>query len=106
MTGQRELRRAEAAVWGPRPEAERERPRMRLVSWKAHRNQAGTMLGFLSAQLPSGIIINDMRLMLGPNGRHWIAMPSIKQLDQTGAPRLDSNGKAIWSDHVEFKDKE
>jgi len=76
-----QLRPAEAASWGHRlvPVAV-----VKIRSWRPYRNPAGTMLGFVSAQLPWGMIINDMKLMIGPKGRRWLAMPSQKQLDRDG----------------------
>jgi hypothetical protein len=63
------------------------------------------MLGYLDPQLPSGMIINGCKLMRGPNGKHWIALPGIKQFDQNGEPVLDAKGKQIWSPVVEFADR-
>jgi hypothetical protein len=42
--------------------------------------------------------------MPGANGL-WVAMPAVKQLDRNGNPRLDTNGKQIFNQIVEFKDK-
>jgi hypothetical protein len=60
------------------------------------------MLGFLSAAMPSGMIVNGMKLMIGAKGKHWLAMPSIKHLDRDGSPVLDDRGKPIWDDVIEF----
>ena len=98
-----ELRRAEAATWGSRP-ATAEPPRIRR--WFPHRNAAGTVAGYLDAELASGLIVNDLRLMIGPTGKRWIGMPSVKQLDRAGQPRLGPDGKALWKDIVECRSKE
>jgi hypothetical protein len=50
-------------------------------------------------------VINDVKLMVGPKGSRWLAMPSVKQLDRDGNPRLDANGKALWSPIIEFADR-
>ena len=63
------------------------------------------MAGFVSIELPSGLIINNAKLMTGPAGKHWIAMPAVKQLDRDGNPRLDANSKAVWSAIIEFRDR-
>jgi len=73
-----------------------------LMKWTPRRS--GALLGFCSVQLPSGMILNDLRIMTGRNGL-WVAMPAQKQLDRDGQPRLDANGKPIYSQIVEFKDK-
>ena len=39
-------------------------------------------------------------LMIGPKGQRRIAVPSVKQLDQDGNPRL--HAKPIWSPIIEF----
>ena len=51
----------------------------------------GTPCGHRSApaprplvELPSGLGIHDIKLMVGPAGRRWLAMPSQKQLDHDG----------------------
>jgi DNA-binding cell septation regulator SpoVG len=83
-----ELRRGEAATWGSPATT------VKLRRWFPYRNPAGTQLAFLSVELPSGMIVNDIRLMVGAKGRRWLAMPSQKRTDGTG-----------WSDFVEFRDK-
>jgi len=47
----------------------------RLRRFKPFRNSAGTVLGFASIELASGLIINDVKLMVGPQGRRWIGVP-------------------------------
>ena len=59
------------------------------------------MLGFLSVELASGLILNDLRLMTGKNG-HWIAMPAVKLLDRDGNPRVDAAGKPISTSSSNF----
>jgi DNA-binding cell septation regulator SpoVG len=88
------LRRAEAAVWGPPPDAGRQPRRPRLKDCTLHRS--GSMLAFLSVELASGIIVNGLRLMTRMHGP-WIAMPSQK--------RLDAGGKSIYSPILEFRDR-
>jgi hypothetical protein len=103
------LRRAEAAAWGQRPAPvplPSATPRtMKIKKFTPFRNEAGTVLGFLSIQTPSGMIVNDAKLMIGPKGRRWIAMPSLKQLDRDGNPRLDAHRKPMWSPIIEFVDR-
>jgi DNA-binding cell septation regulator SpoVG len=74
----------------------------RIRRWRPFRNPAGTVLGYLDVELPSGMVINGSKLMVGPNGKYWVAMPSERQLDRDGNPRLDANGKQLWSPIVEF----
>ena len=65
-------------------------------------HQTGSLRGFLSVELPSGMIVNDLKLMIGPAGKPWLAMPSQKQVDRDGNPRLDANGKQTYTQFVEF----
>jgi DNA-binding cell septation regulator SpoVG len=65
-----------------------------------YQNPARTMLGFISVEMPSGVIYHGLRLMVGPKGERWIAMPSVKQLDQDGNP-----AKPIWNPIIEFANR-
>jgi DNA-binding cell septation regulator SpoVG len=95
------LRRSEAVGFGgnltPSPR--------QLRKWTPGRYPAGTMLGFLSVELSSGLIIKDLRLIVGPNAGVWITMPARQQMDRDGRPGRSANGKPIWSDFIEFQDK-
>ena len=94
-----QLRVGEAAAWGPRPEASRQLRRARLRKWTPH--TSGSLLGFLSVECASRLILNDLRLMIGKNG-HWIAMPAVKLLDRDGNPRVDAAGKPISTSSSNF----
>jgi DNA-binding cell septation regulator SpoVG len=99
-----ERRRADAATLAPRPDTAEEHVcrQARLKKWMPRRS--GALLGFCSVQLPSGLVINGLRVMTGADGL-WIASPAQKQVDRAGQPRRDANGKQIYSQIVEFKDK-
>jgi hypothetical protein len=97
-----QLRRGELAVWGARPDAHRLQHQPRLKDCTPHRS--GLMRAFLSIELASGMIVNGLRLMTGTRGP-WIAMPSQKQLDRDGNPRLDASGKPLFNQIIEFRDR-
>jgi hypothetical protein len=80
-------------------------PWPRIRKFTPFRNPAGTIRGFFNVELPSGLIVNDWKLMLGPGGKRWIALPSVKALDAAGHPILARGGKAIWNQLVEFRDR-
>ena len=80
-------------------------PEPRIGKFTPFQNAAGTLLGFVTIELPSGLILNDCKLMVGPQGRRWIGMPAVKQLDRDGNPRFDANGKPLWNQIVEFRDR-
>jgi hypothetical protein len=103
------LRRAEAAAWGAkqptRQFARSVAAQFRILGWRPYRNPAGTIRGYIDVQLLSGLIINGCKLMLGPNGKRWLAMPSEKATNKDGPPKLNSAGKQVWARPVEFVDK-
>ena len=78
----------------------------KIRRWQPFRNPAGTMIGYLDVELPSGMTINGCKLMRSPNGKPWVAMPSERQVDRDGNPRLDANGKQPWSPIVEFANRD
>jgi DNA-binding cell septation regulator SpoVG len=96
---QSELRRSEALL-APR----RAGPSMKILKF-APVTSGGSMLAFLDVELPSGIIIRDVRLMRGQNGDPWIVMPSIKQTDRDGNPIIGDKGKPLYRSLVDFKDR-
>jgi hypothetical protein len=63
------------------------------------------MLGFFTVELPSGLIINDCRLMVGPLGKRWIAPPSVRETDREGNIKIGLDGKPTWQPIIEFRDK-
>lgn len=76
--------------------------RVQIRKFTPFRNDAGTVLGFLDAEMPSGMIINGMKLMGGPKGGFWIALPAVKRLNPDGTERLNAKGKVVWDPIVEF----
>jgi hypothetical protein len=62
------------------------------------------MLDFLSVETPTGIKLRGLRLMMAPKGP-WVALPIRPQVDREGTPRLDANGKPLWSPIVEFRNR-
>jgi hypothetical protein len=51
------------------------------------------------------MIVYGCKLMVGPSGHHWIGLPSNKQTNKDGTPRLDPKGKALWAPIVDFADR-
>lgn len=93
-------RRGAAMAFGGKPSLA-----AKIRKWTPYRNPAGTMAAFLTVEMPSGMGINDLKLMIGPKDKRWIAPPSVKQVDKDGKPRLDVSGKAIWGRVVEFANR-
>ena len=89
---------ATATAWGDRPRARR----MKIRKWAPYRS--GAALGFIDVELPSGMILIGLRLMSG-NAGPWVALPAQKQLDRDGNPRRDVNGKPVFNQIVEFRNR-
>jgi DNA-binding cell septation regulator SpoVG len=65
-----------------------------ILRWQSYINPAGTMRGFVSVALPSGLVIHGIKLMIGSQGVPWLALPALK--------RLDRDGKPVWDAVIEF----
>jgi DNA-binding cell septation regulator SpoVG len=87
---------ATATGWGGKPPIRR----MKISKWLAH--SSGAMHWFVAVELASGMVINDLRLIIS---RHCpcVSMSAQKQFDRDGDPRCDDNGKPIFSQIIEFK---
>jgi DNA-binding cell septation regulator SpoVG len=95
------LRRGEAATWGKKPAAA---PASASLPKFTPVGSDGATRAFLSAQMPSGLILHDLRLMRSKRG-YWIALPAIKMLDRDGNPLLDAKQKPLYRPIIEFKDR-
>lgn len=73
-----------------------------IKRWQSYRNAAGRRLGYIDAQLPSGMITIGNKLMRGPNGTLWIPPPSVQLRHKDGSPRLEPNGKPLWYEVIQF----
>jgi hypothetical protein len=66
----------------------------------------GKMLGFFSAELPSGLVIHGLKLMAGSRGDFWIASPSVMKTAASGEPSVDAAGKPVWNNFIEFRSRD
>jgi hypothetical protein len=64
------------------------------------------MLEFLDSMLPSGMIINGCKLMVGANAKHWIALPAQPQTGCDYFAKLNASEKALWAQIVDFADRD
>jgi hypothetical protein len=85
-----DLRRGEAATWGPRP-AMSERRQITLREWRPLRKN--TLFGFAVIELPSGLIVRDVGIH-SKAGKWWASLPS--------RPVLDADGRHV-SNHAGHK---
>jgi hypothetical protein len=103
---EQDLRRAEAASWGARPETTPARPKkMTLLSWKPL--VKNSLRGFASVELPIGLKIFDVPVMIS-SGKAWAALPSKMQMLRDGQPRRDGNGngKPLYTPILEWRDRD
>jgi hypothetical protein len=76
-----------------------------ILKFRPLPNAAGTMLAILNVQLPSGSMLNDCKLMRGPQGVLWINAPDKPRICDN-AVVLDPHGKPIWDRVVDFASPE
>ena len=97
------LRRAEAATWGPRPAAERARPKMRLLEW----NQIGkgSLVGRAKVILPNGLEIADIGIF-SKDGRVWCQLPAQQVRGADGRPITDDRGKPRYVSSIKWSTRE
>jgi hypothetical protein len=94
-----ELRRSERATWGPRPDVQPTRPRMRLISWKPL--VKNSLRGFATIELPIGLKIVDCPVLVS-NGKAWASLPTKPVLDRDGK-HVKPDGKPQYSAILEWK---
>jgi hypothetical protein len=77
--------------------------RMRLISFKPM--EKGALRGFASIELPIGLKVHDVPVLVGKNGS-WASLPSKPLLDNCGQYKRDPNGKAMYVPVLEWRDRE
>jgi DNA-binding cell septation regulator SpoVG len=63
-----------------------------------------SLRGFADIELPIGLQIHDVPVLLGANGA-WAALPAKPQLDKDGRQRVDANGRGLYTPIIEWRDK-
>ena len=100
---QADLRRAEAATWGPAPIPAAERPRVRLLDFRPV--VKGALRGFAQVELPPGLYIPDAMLFTSQH-KSWAALPSKPVLDADGRQKRDADDKLQYAPAVQWKSRE
>ena len=95
--------RREAATWGPRPAAEQDRPKMRLLDWK--QIDKGFLVGRAKVILPNGLEIADIGIF-SKDGRTWSQMPAQQVRDAEGRPITDDRGKSHYVSSIKWSTRE
>jgi hypothetical protein len=100
--------RAGAKLWGSKPAPSAKSPpaktTMKLAKFVPIMT-GGSALAYLDIEHPSGLITRDWKLMRGPDGKLWLAAPSVKQTDRDGEPVIGAKGKPLYRNFVDFKDR-
>jgi hypothetical protein len=91
---------AHAAAWGGRPPIQR----TTILSWRSAPNPAGTVIGLLDVELPSGLQLLGCKLMVSSLGKLWVAPLSSIRRDTDDQPILGENGRASWAPLIGFRD--
>lgn len=63
---------------------------IRILDWRPLRKNS--LLGFVKVELPSGMIIADVTVLMGERGP-WASPPSKSMIDRDGVAMKDANGK-------------
>jgi hypothetical protein len=92
----RELRRAEAGIWGSRP-------RLRLISCRPL--VKANLRGFATVELPIGLKINEVPVFVGDKGG-WANLPGKPILDAAGRHKMDADSKPIHAALAEWRNQE
>jgi hypothetical protein len=61
-----------------------------------------TLRGFVRAKFPSGVIIAEIGIHAGPDGKAWASPPSRPMLDRDGAAVRTPDGKLHWQPLITF----
>ena len=75
-----------------------------MIARDFRRIEKGTLLGFFSLDLSSGLSIREVPYH-HKNDRYWIQLPSRPQLNTDGQQRVDpTSGKKLYSPIIEIRD--
>jgi hypothetical protein len=77
---------------------------MRLLSFRPF--VKGSLRGFATVELPMGLRILDLPVLVGRNGP-WVNMPAKPQVDRDGGQqKRDVNGKLAYVAILEWRDRD
>ena len=80
-----------------------DRSRLRLVEWRPM--VKNTLRDFVSTELPNGLTIREMPVLVGKNGP-WVSLPAKPQIDGGGQVRRDPNGKIAYTAILNWRSKD
>lgn len=78
---------------------------IRATDWRPL--ERNTLQGFVTLELPSGLVLRECAFHRAASGAEWIGLPGRPQLDRGGRQRKDpSTGKALYVPVVEITGKD
>lgn len=75
----------------------------KILDWRPMRKN--TLLGFAKSEMPSGMIMADISVLMGNNGP-WASPPGKPMIGRDGIVMKDDRGKIRYSPFIEFASKE
>jgi hypothetical protein len=76
---------------------------VRILGWRpVHKN---SLRGFVSARLPSGMVVHDISIHVHDSGKRWAGPPSKPQINKDGVALRDDRGKVKYVPIIEFDPK-
>jgi hypothetical protein len=72
---------------------------MRATDWRPL--QRGSLQGFVTLHLPSGLVIRDCTLHQSGEKR-WVGLPGKPQIDASGATRRNDSGKVLYTPVIDI----
>jgi hypothetical protein len=77
---------------------------IRATDWRPL--ERNTLRGFVTLELPSGLILRECTYHRTTSGAEWIGLPGRAQIDREGKQRKDpATGKSLYTPIVELKGK-
>ena len=76
---------------------------MKLLEWRPLTKNS--LRGFVSIELPNGLIIKDISVLTSRNGP-WCSLPAKPAFGPDGKPRLGQNGRPLYTSILEWRDRE
>jgi hypothetical protein len=75
----------------------------KIIDWRSVTNNS--LRGFARVELPSGMLIADVVVMIGTNGP-WASPPSKPMIGRDGVALADDKGKVKYQPIIEFRTKD
>jgi hypothetical protein len=103
---QHALRRGESANLSPRPgEAELSGVAAPAAAREPPPTIKGALRSFCTVELPIGLKIHDVLVLVAARGAAWAGLPAKPQLDKEGRQKVDATGNGLYRPVRERRDR-